>query len=109
MTKKLLFIIGLILLVAGCVVSYFAEVPQVTVIAIAGEALGLALTIAAAYSAAEKKTWKTYVTLICVPVGALLLGFAGMAKDTMTILITSVIGLVALIIGLIPVFLVKRE
>ena len=109
MSKKLLFIIGLILLMAGCVLSYFAEIPQLTVVAIACEALGLALTIAAAYSATEKKSWKTYLTLICVPVGALLLGFAGMAKDTLTLLITSVIGLVALIIGLIPVFVPKKE
>lgn len=109
MKKKILFIIGLILLIAGCVMSYFAEIPQVTVVAIAGEALGLALTIAGAYSAAEKKTWKTYVTLISVPVGALLLGFAGMAKDTMTTLIISIIGVVALIIGILPVFIPKKE
>lgn len=108
MNKKVLFIIGLILLIAGCVMSYFAEIPQLTVVAIAGEALGMALTIAAAYNEAEKKTWKTYLTLICIPVGALLLGFAGMAKDTMVLLITSVIGLVVLIAGLIPIFVKKK-
>lgn len=109
MKNKILYIIGLVLMVAGAVLSYFAKVPLETAGGIVASAVGLGLIIAAAYTKAEKKDWKLLLTIICLAVGGLLVGLGGMAKDTAVSLITAVVGVVVMIAGLIPTLVAPKK
>lgn len=102
--KNAVKIIGIILLVAGSVVSAFTDIAIADYISIAVAALGLALLIVATFNKSEKKTWKEIVAVILFAAGGLLCGFAGLVESTVTQVITLVAGAVALIIGLIATF-----
>ena len=99
--KNFIKILGIILLVAGSIVSVFAAVPLADGIAIGVAALGLALLIVSTLKKIEKKTWKDYLAIILFAVAGLLFGFAGLTDTIFTQIVTTVVGLVALIIGLI--------
>ncbi|MBQ0165530.1 MAG: hypothetical protein KBT02_00295 [Treponema sp.] len=109
MKNKILYIIGLVLMVVGAVLSYFAKVPLETAGGIVASAVGLGLVIAAAYIKAEKKDWKLLVTIICLGVGGFLVGLGGMAKEAAVSLVSAIVGVVIMIIGLIPTLVAQKK
>lgn len=108
MKKNVLTIIGLILLIGGCVCACFTEIAG-DVPALAVASFGLGLLVVSTVQKAEKKDWKLYVSIILVCIGGFLCALAGLAESTMTQIITLVISLVTLVIGLVlPKLLAKN-
>lgn len=103
MKKNFLVIIGILLIVAGCVFSYFANFPMADATGFAVTMFGAGLAAATMWGKRDKtkKTWLSVLALALVGVGAFILGFAGFAENTMTTIISSVFGLIAIIAGLI--------
>lgn len=108
MKTKLLTIIGIVLMIIGAILTYFAKMPLEIAIGIVSSAVGLGLIISAAYIKAEKKDWKLLLTIVCLATGGLLVGLAGMAKETATSLVSAIVGLVVMIAGLIPSILARK-
>lgn len=89
------------LMVIGAVVAYFTDLPM-------AEYLGLAVSFGSAgalcsgmIAKSEKKDWKLYLSMSCIALSCFGLGFAGVATDTMTKLISAIAGVVLLVIGII--------
>lgn len=99
--KNFVKILGIVLLIAGSVVSVFSTVTLVDCIAIGVAALGLALLIGSTLKKVEKRTWKEYLAVILFAIAGFLCGIAGIAEGTFTQIATAVAGLVSLVIGLI--------
>lgn len=111
MKKRILLIIGLIVLIAGDIVSIFAMFPLAVVLGYAVTMFGAGLTVAGMYVKRDPpvKTWVIWLSIILVELGALMLGFSGVAEDTVKTIITAVFGLVVIIAGLIvPVVVPKK-
>ena len=110
MKKRVLLIIGLIVLIAGVIISNFAKFPLADVLGYAITGAGLA--VAGMYEKRDPavKTWVVWLSIILVGLGAFVLGFAGVAEDTVKTIITAVFGLVVIIAGLIvPVVIPKNK
>ena len=106
MKKRVLLIIGLIVLIAGVIISNFAKFPLADVLGYAITMFGAGLAVAGMY---EKRD-PDGKTFILVGLGAFVLGFAGVAEDTVNTIITAVFGLVVIIAGLIvPVVIPKNK
>ena len=101
MKKNWFTIIVLVLIVAGAAVSYFAKFAQADVAGFAVSMFGAGLAAAGFWNKREKTDVLSVVTVICLGSGAFLLGFGGFAESTMTTIISGVIGLVAIIAGII--------
>ena len=76
---------------------------------LAGYSIGLACCIVGIVSKAEKKDWKLYVAIIGIVAGSALLVFAGVTEDKIKTLITTIFGLVILVISMLPVLIKKVE
>lgn len=112
MKKRILLIIGLILMIAGVIVSNFAKFPLADVLGYAVTMFGAGLAVAGIYEKRDPsvKTWVVWLGIILVGLGAFILGFAGVAEDTVKTIITAVFGLVVIIAGLIvPVAIPKKN
>lgn len=103
MRKNLLTIIGIVIVVAGAAVSTFANFPLADITGLASVMFGAGLACAAIWNKRdkEKALWMSVLSIVLVAGGAFLLGFCGFAESTMTTIITSVAGLVAIILGLV--------
>lgn len=112
MKKRVLLIIGLIVLIAGVIISNFAKFPLADVLGYAITMFGPGLAVAGMYEKRDPavKTWVVWLSIILVGLGAFVLGFAGVAEDTVKTIITAVFGLVVIIAGLIvPVVIPKNK
>lgn len=107
--KNIFIYVGIAILIAATVISQFTGVAVATWIELAGFAVGLATCILGIVKKAEKKSWQLYASIAGVVVGSVLLVFAGFAEGTITTLISLVAGLVAMILGILPVVLKKKE
>ena len=76
---------------------------------LAGYSIGLACCILGIISKAEKRDWKLYVAIIGIVVGSALLVFAGVTEDKIKTLISTIFGLVVLVVSMIPILLGKKE
>lgn len=104
MKKNWMTIVGILLIVVGAGISYFAKWELADVSGFAVTMFGAGLATANLWNKRDKgaKTWLCVLSLILVGVGAFILGFGGIiAETTMTTIIASVIGFVAIIAGLI--------
>lgn len=106
--KNFVKILGIVLLLAGSIVSVFATVPLADGIAIGVAALGLAVLIVSTLKKVEKKTWKDYLAVILFAIAGFCFGLAGLAEGTFTQIATAVAGIVALVIGLITTSIKKQ-
>ena len=113
MKKNWLTIIGILFIVVGVVISYFAKFSTADVTGFAVTMFGAGLATANLWDKRDKtvKTWLSVVSIVCVGVGAFIIGFGGIiSENLMTTIITSVLGLVAIIAGLIiPAVAKKKE
>lgn len=104
MKKNWLTVIGILFIVLGAGISYFAQFPTADVSGFAVTMFGAGLATANLWNKRSKtaKTWLSVLSLVFVGVGAFILGFGGVIAESMvTTIITSVIGFVAIIAGLI--------
>lgn len=106
--KNVLVWVGLIVLIAATAVGELTGIPLADWIELAGWSIGLACCILGIVSKAEKKDWKLYASLVGIVVGVFLLALASISKDTITTVITTVFGLVALILSILPALLPKK-
>lgn len=107
--KNILIWIGVAFIIAATIVGQFTGIEVATWVELAGFAIGTAACIVGIFRKAEKKDWKLYVSIIGIILGAGLLTFAGVSKDVVISLITMVVGIVALIAGLLPTILKKKK
>ena len=105
MKKNIFIIIGLILIVGGAAISYFAGFPMADVTGFAASMFGAGAVAAGFWEKRTKTDVFSILTVACIGVGAFLLGFGGFVESTMTTIITGVIGLVGIIAGLIVGFI----
>lgn len=102
MNKKLILIIGVVLVCLGVIIAQFSDVSTVEICGFAVTVMGAAVMADKIIDkAAPKDRVKTVISIISVFVGSVLLAFAGVSESTLTELIAGVAGLVLLIIGII--------
>lgn len=103
MKKNFLLILGVILVIAGVVFSYLANFSLADASGFAVTMFGAGLAAATLWGkkSDKVKTWVSVLSVVLMGAGAFVLGFGGFAENTMTMIISSVFGLVAIIAGLI--------
>ena len=103
MKKNIFLIIGIVLVVAGCILGTFANFSASDIVGFAVTMFGAGVASWQMWSKRDKskQTWLSVLSIVLVASGAFLLGFGGFSQDTMTMIITAVCGLVAVIAGLI--------
>ena len=106
--KKAWTIIAVICIIAGCIIGQFSKIAIADYGAIALEAFGLVSLIIGTIKKTEERTWKEYTGVFLFVIAGACCAVAGMAEATMTQIITTVAGLIALIIGLITIN-IKKE
>ena len=112
MKKNWLTIVGILFIVVGTVICYFAkwELADVTGFAITMFGAGLATANLWNKRNKESKTWLSILSLVLVGVGAFVIGFGGIvAESLVTTIITSVFGFVAIIAGLIVSGIINKS
>lgn len=107
--NKVLKILFIVLVVVGAGLAAFTDVPLVEYSGIALAFVGAALACISTYKKSEKKDWKVIVSIILIAVGAFGLGFAGVAGETITTIISAVAGIVLLILGLITSMKLEKK
>ena len=103
MKKNWLTIIGILMIVAGTAISYFAKWALADVTGFAVIMFGAGLATANMWNKRNKeaKTWASILSLVLVGLGAFVAGFGGIISESLvTTIISSVFGLVAIIAGL---------
>ena len=104
MKKNWLTVIGILFIVVGTAISYFAKFPMADVSGFASVMFGAGLMCANIWDKRDKtaKTWMAVLSLVFVGVGAFIVGFGGVIAESMVAtIISSVFGFVAIIAGLI--------
>lgn len=89
------------LTIAGVGVSYFTTIPAVDITALAVAFCSAGALFGSTLNKGDKKDWKTYVSTICITIGAFGLGFAGVSSEIVSKVVSAVIGLIALVIGIV--------
>ena len=110
--KEIVFNEGEMVLSTDKIISNFAKFPLADVLGYAITMFGAGLAVAGMYEKRDPavKTWVVWLSIILVGLGAFVLGFAGVAEDTVKTIITAVFGLVVIIAGLIvPVAIPKNK
>ena len=103
MKKNIFLIIGLLMVVAGIAIAYFAKFELADLTGFALTMFGAGIATSQLWQKRDKtqKTWLALLAISLVGVGAFVLGFGGFSKETMTTVITMVFGLVGIIAGLV--------
>lgn len=104
MKKNWLTIIGILFIVVGTVICYFAKWELADVSGFAVTMFGAGLATANLWNKRNQtaKTWMSVLSLVLVGVGAFVTGFGGViAESLVTTIISSVFGFVVIIAGLI--------
>jgi len=103
MRKNILTVVGIVLVLAGAAVSQFANFALANITGLASVMFGAGLACANLWKERDKtkKTWLSVLSVVLVAGGAFTLGFCGFSEDTMITVITSAVGLVVIILGLI--------
>lgn len=99
MKNKVFLIIGIILLVVGCIVACFTDIYK-DIPALAGASFGLGMIVMSVWNSSDIKGPKVIVSIVCITVAGFFCAVAGLAQETMTSLIAAVIAVVLLIIGI---------
>ena len=103
MKKNIFLIIGLLMVVAGVAIAYFAKFELAGMTGFALTMFGAGIATSQLWQKRDKtqKTWLAFLAVSLVGIGAYLLGFGEFSKETMTTVMTMVFGLVGIIAGLI--------
>ena len=112
MKKNWLTVIGILFIVVGVAISYFAKWELADVSGFAVTMFGAGLMCANIWNKRDKtvKTWLSVLSLVLVGVGAFIIGFGGVvAESLVTTIVSSVFGFVAIIAGLIIPAIAKKK
>lgn len=112
MKKNWLTVIGILFVVVGVAISYFAKWELADVSGFASVMFGAGLMCANIWNKRDTtvKTWLSILSLALVGVGCFVVGFGGViAESTMATIITSVFGFIAIIAGLIIPAIAKKK
>lgn len=111
MKKNYLLVIGLLLVVAGVVIAYCANFALADITGFAVTVFGAGVATANLWDKRdpEKKTWLSVTSVVLIAAGSFILGFGGFSENTMTTIISSVMGFVAIIAGLITGYLQAKN
>ena len=104
MKKNWLTVIGILFVVVGVAISYFAKWELADVSGFASVMFGAGLVCSNLWNKRDTtaKTWMAVLSLVLVGVGAFIAGFGGVIAESMVAtIISSVFGFVAIIAGLI--------
>lgn len=103
MKKNSMILTGIALIVIGTIVSYFANFKLADTSAFAVVMFGAGISCAGIWTKREKgsRTWAQVISLALLGIGAFVLGCAGFAENTMTTIISSVFGVIAIIASLV--------
>lgn len=103
MKKNIVVFLAIILMVVGICFSYFGSWNLADITGFALTMFGAGLAAATMWEKRDptKKAWVGIVGLVLIGAGAFGLGFLGFAKETVTVIISSVFGLVSILAGLI--------
>ena len=111
MKKNWLTVIGILFVIVGVAISYFAKWEVADILGFASTMFGAGLMCADLWNKRDKtaKTWVSILSLVLVGVGCFIIGFGGVvAESLVATIITTVFGFVALIAGLIIPAVVKK-
>lgn len=103
MNKKIFLIIGIVLMVAACVMGYFAET-LTSIPALVTGSVALALICLNTWNNSAKKNGVTALSIALTVAGVFFLIFASVSEQAITSLVTAIIGLIGIIAGiLVPI------
>lgn len=102
MKKNFVLVIAIIMMIAGVCFSYFAKWELADISGFALIMFGAGLAACSMWNKRDpnQKAYISIVGLILIGAGAFILGFGGFDKETLSVIISSVFGLVAIIAGL---------
>lgn len=112
MKKNWLTVIGILFVVIGVAISYFAKWELADVSGFAVTMFGAGLMCANIWNKrdATVKTWLSVLSLVLVGVGCFIIGFGGViAESLVTTIVSSVFGFIAIIAGLIIPAIAKKK
>lgn len=111
MKKNFFLIMAIILIIAGVVVSYLGKFELADISGFAVTMFGAGLAAATLWGKHDKsnKLWVSVLGIVLIGAGAFALGFLGFAENTMTLIISSIFGIVAIIAGLIVTAIQARN
>lgn len=108
MKKNIFMLIGVLVVIASCILGYFTDIAG-DIPTLIGTAFGLGMEIIAVWVKSEKKNGFVIASIVCAVVGGVCCAFAGLAEGTLTTLITAIIGIVALLASIFAgVFAAKK-
>ena len=107
--KTFLTILGVVLAVAGTIISAFTGIPAAEFVGVAVSMLGASIVCSSAIKKATtaKARLLSFIAVILIAIGGFLLGCLGFTEDLVTQLISIVSGITALVIGMITAYKVK--
>lgn len=107
--KTFLTILGVVLAVAGTIISAFTGIPAAEFVGVAVSMLGAAIVCSSAIKKATtaKARLLAIVAVALIAVGGFLLGCLGFTEDIVTQLVSIVAGITALVLGMITAYKVK--
>ncbi len=101
--KNLFTYICIACVIAGAAVGYFSTIPLVDGLAISAASFGLTGLIVSTTKKAEKLTWKEYVTVALFTVAGVCAYIANISQELIGKIAAAVVGLLALIFGVIVI------
>ena len=101
--KNLFTYICIACVIVGAAVGYFSAIPLVDCLAITAASFGLTGLIVSTTKKAEKLTWKEYVVVALFTVAGVCAYIANVSQELIGKIAAAVVGLLALIFGVIAV------
>ncbi len=109
MRKNLFIILGIVLIILGAAVSYFAGFDLAEVTGFAVSMFGAGVAASGFWSKRKKTGALSVITLACIAGGSFILGFGGFVESTVTTIIASVAGIAAIIAGIVTGVISGKE
>ena len=102
MTKKgILALVGIVLLVVGLSGAFLLDYTVTDVLSIVSAFVGAGLILAGVLDKKEGKTWKDYLFLTLISVGAVLFVFGGFTKETILTVVSALVTVIGIILYII--------
>ena len=98
--KGIVTVIGVVLMLAGLFGAMYLKYDQADILALVTAFAGAGMVLYGILDKKENKTWKDYVFLIAIAVGAVLFVFGGFEKDTILTLVGAMITVIGVIISI---------
>ena len=108
MRKNILLLIGVLVVIASCVLGYFTDIAG-DLPTLIGTAFGLGIEIVAIWVKSEKKNGLVVAAIICAVIGGVCCAFAGLAEGTLTTLVSAIVGIIALLVSIFTTVITAKK